>query len=109
MSVSWVIESLRGTLPSFARLHAAFENAQSTFVSDSERTFSHPHKSKITVLGFVLSPFSLKIKGEKQIVPNCSTTFPKLECFKFIVERTFNLLLSLSSIWNFLFFLKKLF
>ena len=69
MSVSWVIESLCGILPAFARLHPAFENAQSTFFSDSERTFSHPHKSKITVLGFVLSPFSFKMKAEKQIVP----------------------------------------
>jgi len=67
----------RGTLPAFARLHPAFEHAQSTFVADSERTFSHPHKSKITVLGFVLSPFSFKIKAEKQTVPNCSTIFPK--------------------------------
>jgi len=70
--ITWYIARLCSSAPCFRKRSVyilLWQWKKSTFFSDSERTFSHPHKSKITVLGFVLSPFSFKMKAEKQIVP----------------------------------------
>jgi hypothetical protein len=102
-------ESLNHFGITFAHQHPDFHHAQSTFVFHGERTFSHPYKNKITILGTVLSPFSFKITMGKANYSelNGSTMLSKLECFKFIFECRFDLLLSLSNILNFPFIKKN--